>query len=103
MAGYSTCLSGSDAKHLNLPKGLEIKNDGSLFVADYNNNRIMKFDNLGEGNEGIVVTFNELETPLDIKIRDNGLYFLDAYRIYKLLFTWFHINYFYIYFFKFNK
>ena len=67
--------------------GLSVKSDGSIFVADNNNNRIMKFDNEGEGSEGITVSFSELNSPVDVKI-NNGVYILDINRIYKLLFDW---------------
>lgn len=56
-------------------------------MADRNNNRVMKFNEEGEGAEGIVVSFTELDAPVDLKI-SGGVYVLDANRIYKLLFEW---------------
>ena len=48
----------------------------------------MKFDSVGEGTEGLVIEFDDLLAPIEIKINGNGLFILDTNRIYKLYFNW---------------
>jgi len=40
-------VSGSDEKHLNDPRGLAVDSEGSVYVADYGNDRIVKLSNSG--------------------------------------------------------
>ena len=53
-----------------------------MVVADYGNNRLMKFGDEGEGVQGIVVRFSDLISPVDVKINNNGIFVLDLNRIY---------------------
>jgi hypothetical protein len=43
VGGASNGTSGADADHLNLPAGLSLDSNGSVYVADYNNNRVVQF------------------------------------------------------------
>ena len=45
---YFISKSGSAAGDLNEPRGIHISQDGSIFVADSNNNRIQQFSQTGE-------------------------------------------------------
>ena len=45
---YFISKSGSAAGDLNEPRGIHIAQDGSIFVADSNNNRIQQFSQTGD-------------------------------------------------------
>lgn len=48
----------------------------------------MKFDSEGEGIDGIVIAFDDLLSPVEVKINGNGLFIMDTNRIYMLYFNW---------------
>jgi sugar lactone lactonase YvrE len=43
IAGDENGNSGNSLNLLNLPRGMVVASDGTVYVADYNNNRVMKF------------------------------------------------------------
>ena len=42
---YTTATSGTSSSTLNLPYGLHVDGSGRLWVADYSNHRVLRFDN----------------------------------------------------------
>ena len=62
---YFIGKSGSDAGDLNEPRGIHIALDGSIFVADSNNNRIQQFSQTGEllNSWGVYASIHEGEAP----------------------------------------
>ncbi len=81
------------AATLNAPRGLAMES-GNLWVADYRNNRVLRFDNaatiasgafatqvLGQANFGTTASGNtnsSLFRPIDLTIRNNNLWVVDA-------------------------
>jgi DNA-binding beta-propeller fold protein YncE len=76
---------GSLAGDLNSPKGLDVASDGSIFVADTNNNRIQQFSPTGEilnvwGTYGNVIEGTApggtLNQPWDVAVSADGFVYV---------------------------
>jgi len=64
---------GSDINQLNQPEGIAIDNNGDVYIADYNNNRIQKTDN----STRVVSTFiDNISNPVDINMDSLGNIFI---------------------------
>jgi surface protein len=64
---------GSDVNQLNQPEGIAIDNNGHVYIADYNNDRIQKTDNSTQ----VMSTFIEnISNPVDIHIDSLGNIFI---------------------------
>lgn len=80
---------GVGTANLNEPRGLAVDSDGSLFIADYRNQRVQKiaFDNVGDPSPAITVAggngdgngVDQLSYPRGVAVRfDGSLYVSDS-------------------------
>ena len=51
-ANFTTSASGTTSSTMNRPRGIDLCSDGSLWVADTDNNRVLRFDNASSASNG---------------------------------------------------
>jgi sugar lactone lactonase YvrE len=90
---FTASVHGATSTEMNSPRGIALDNSGNLWVADYGNNRVLKFSNaptiasgaaaslvIGQANftnSGAGTTVSTLNRPEDVFISNNTLWVSD--------------------------
>lgn len=84
MAGQENGADGTSVAHLSSPRGMDVAADGSVYVADFANHRIMRWA-VG-ATQGTVVAggsygagLNQLQYPYDVKLGSDGSLFVSDF------------------------
>lgn len=101
-ADFSTTNSGLAANKFNTPIGINVDSQGRLWVADFNNNRVLRFDNAaaklsGADADGVLghtdftsntgSTFNQekLRGPVTVQVTDNGTLWISDFNNHRII------------------
>ena len=101
-ADFSTVTSGLAANKMNTPIGIHVDKDGRLWVADFANNRVLRFNDAankpsGSNADGVLghadfttntgSTFNQekLRGPVTVQVTDNGTLWISDFNNHRII------------------